>query len=45
MGEYTDLSKPNEDLVIRRTRARLEARFGVGAVRMPSQRTAYLTPS
>ncbi|QZY47082.1 DDE-type integrase/transposase/recombinase [Mycolicibacterium austroafricanum] len=41
MGEYLDLSKPNEDLVIRRTRARLEARFGVGAVKMPSQRTAY----
>ncbi len=27
MSEYTDLSKPNEDLVIRRTRARLDARF------------------
>lgn len=41
MGEYTDLSKPNEDLVIRRTRARLDARFGAGVVKMPSQRTAY----
>ncbi|BBW99213.1 integrase/transposase [Mycolicibacterium moriokaense] len=41
MSEYVDLSKPNEDLVIRRTRARLEARFGVGAVKMPSRSTAY----
>lgn len=41
MGEYTDMSKPNEDLVIRRTRARLDARFGAGAVKVPSQRTAY----
>lgn len=41
MGEYTDMSKPNEDLVIRRTHARLDARFGAGAVKVPSQRTAY----
>ncbi|RZT24306.1 Mu transposase-like protein [Mycobacterium sp. BK558] len=41
MSEYTDLSKPNEDLVIRRTRARLDARFGAGVVKVPSQRTAY----
>ena len=41
MGEYMDMSKPNEDLVIRRTRTRLDARFGVGVVKLPSQRTAY----
>ena len=27
-GEYMELSKPNEDSVIRRTKARLDARFG-----------------
>lgn len=41
MAEYTDLSTPNRDLVIRRTRARLEARYGPAAVHMPSDRTAY----
>jgi transposase InsO family protein len=41
MCEYTELSKPNKDLVIRRTRAYLDLRFGKGAVRMPSQSTAY----
>jgi transposase InsO family protein len=41
MCEFIDQSKPNADLVIRRTKARLEGRFGIGAVKMPSQRTAY----
>jgi transposase InsO family protein len=41
MYEYTDLSTPTKDLVIRRTQARLDVRFGPGVVKMPSQRTAY----
>ncbi|TMS50910.1 DDE-type integrase/transposase/recombinase [Mycobacterium sp. DBP42] len=41
IGEYTELSTPTRDLVIRRTQARLDARFGQGVVKMPSQRTAY----
>jgi transposase InsO family protein len=41
MREYTDLSKPTMDLVIRHTGARLEATYGRGAVRLPSQATAY----
>jgi transposase InsO family protein len=41
MREYTELSTPTRDLVIRRTQARLDARFGQGAVKPPSQRNAY----
>lgn len=41
MAEYTDMSTPTEDLVIRRTNARLEARYGPGVVKLPCQRTAY----
>lgn len=41
MREYTDLSKPTMDLVIRHTGARLEATYGRGGVRLPSPATAY----
>lgn len=41
MCEFTDLSTPTKDLVIRLTNARLKARFGDGVVKPPCQRTAY----
>ncbi|OBG81429.1 transposase [Mycobacterium sp. E802] len=41
MAEYADMSTPTKDLVIRRTNARLDMRYGPGVVKLPSQRTAY----
>ncbi|KUM75546.1 helix-turn-helix domain-containing protein [Streptomyces griseorubiginosus] len=41
MVEHTDQSKPSRTLVIERTRARVIARFGPDAVKMPSRATAF----
>ena len=41
MVEYTDLSRPSKTMVIKRTNARVVARYGVGVVRQPSWPTAY----
>ncbi|NRQ32729.1 transposase [Nonomuraea sp. NN258] len=41
MVEHTDQSKPQRNEVIERTRARLVARFGEGAVDMPGRSKAY----
>jgi transposase InsO family protein len=41
MVEHTGESKPSRKMVIERTRARLLARLGEGAVTLPSQATAY----
>ncbi|GAA1387895.1 helix-turn-helix domain-containing protein [Catellatospora chokoriensis] len=41
MVEHTDESRPSRLLVIERTKARLAARYGDGAVRLPSQASAY----
>lgn len=41
MVEHTDESKPSRTMVIDRTTARVTARFGPGAVRMPSRATAF----
>lgn len=41
MCEFTDLSTPTKDLVIRLTNARVKKRFGEGVVKLPSRRTAY----
>ncbi|MFJ8310192.1 MULTISPECIES: helix-turn-helix domain-containing protein [unclassified Streptomyces] len=41
MVEHTGESKPSRKLVIERTRARVIARHGPDAVRLPSQATAY----
>ena len=39
--EYTDLSRPSKTMVIRRTNARVIARYGVDVVRQPSRPTAF----
>jgi transposase InsO family protein len=41
MAEHADQSTPSRKIVIERTGARLAARFGTGAVLVPSQATAY----
>jgi transposase InsO family protein len=41
MAEHTGRSRPSRLLVIERTRARLDARLGVGTVRLPSRATAF----
>ena len=41
MGEHKEESKPSRTLVIERTRARVNARFGPGAVVQPSRATAF----
>ncbi|MGJ6967023.1 helix-turn-helix domain-containing protein [Streptosporangium sp. G11] len=41
MVEYTDQSRPQRNEVIERTRARLVARFGDGAVDLPGKSKAY----
>jgi transposase InsO family protein len=41
MREHTDLSRPTRDYVTAHARARLIATYGEGAVRLPSQATAY----
>lgn len=41
MVEHTRESKPSRKMVIERTRARVIARYGPDAVRLPSQATAY----
>jgi transposase InsO family protein len=41
MAEHTGESKPSRTLVIDRTRARVIARFGPGAVAQPSRATAF----
>lgn len=43
MVEHRDQSRPNRAMVIKRTEARLAARFGKGAVATPSRATAYRT--
>lgn len=41
MVEHTDQSRPSQAMVINRTNARVVARFGEGAVELPSRATAY----
>ncbi|MBB5913933.1 transposase InsO family protein [Nocardia transvalensis] len=41
MVEHTTASRPSQLMVIRRTNARVELRFGAGAVPLPSQPSAY----
>lgn len=41
MVEHTDQSRPSQSVVISRTNARVIARFGEGAVKIPSRATAY----
>ncbi len=41
MVEHTDQSRPSQSMVISRTNARVIARFGEGAVKIPSRATAY----
>jgi transposase InsO family protein len=41
MGEHKEESKPSRTLVIERTQARVIARFGPGAVALPSRATAF----
>ncbi|MFE4330197.1 helix-turn-helix domain-containing protein [Streptomyces sp. NPDC056831] len=41
MVEHTDQSRPSRTVVIERTRARVIARFGEGAVPQPSRATAF----
>jgi transposase InsO family protein len=41
MVEHTDLSRPSETMVIRRTNARVIARYGADVVRQPSRSTAF----
>ncbi|MEU7835721.1 MULTISPECIES: hypothetical protein [unclassified Nonomuraea] len=41
MAEHVEKSKPSRSMVIRRTEARLLARFGQGGVKLPSKATAF----
>lgn len=41
MVEHTDQSRPSQTMVIDRTNARVEARFGDGVVKCPSRATAH----
>ena len=41
MVEHTDLSRPSETMVSRRTNARVIARYGADVVRQPSRSTAF----
>jgi len=41
MVEHTDMSRPSETMVIKRTNARVVARYGVDVVRKPSRTTAF----
>jgi transposase InsO family protein len=41
MVEHTDQSRPSQSIVIGRTNARVIARYGEGAVKIPSRATAY----
>lgn len=41
MREHTDMSRPTRGYVIAHAAARLAATYGAGAVRLPSQATAY----
>ena len=41
MVEHIDQSKPSQNMVINRTNARVIARLGEGAVKIPSRATAY----
>lgn len=41
MREHTDLSRPTRGYVIAHARARLDATYGEGVVRLPAQATAY----
>lgn len=41
MVEHTDQSRPSQTMVITRTNARVVARFGDGAVELPSRATAF----
>lgn len=41
MVEHTDLSRPSETMVIRRTNARVIARYGADVVPQPSRSTAF----
>ncbi|MHA3024352.1 helix-turn-helix domain-containing protein [Mycobacterium sp. BMJ-28] len=41
MREHTDVSTPTRDFIINHTRARIEATYGNGVVKLPSQATAY----
>jgi transposase InsO family protein len=41
MVEHTDQSRPSQTMVITRTNARVVARFGEGAVEVPSRATAF----
>lgn len=41
MGEHAEESEPSQSIVLRRTAARLTARFGPGEVKMPSRATGY----
>ena len=41
MVEHTDLSRPSQTMVIKRTNARVVARYGVDVVRKPSRTTAF----
>ncbi|MBF6412944.1 Mu transposase C-terminal domain-containing protein [Nocardia cyriacigeorgica] len=41
MAEHTDQSRPSRTMVINRTNARVKARFGDGAVALPSRATAF----
>jgi transposase InsO family protein len=41
MVEHTELSRPSETMVIKRTNARTIARYGFGVVRQPSRATAF----
>ena len=41
MVEHTDLSRPSQTMVMKRTNARVIARYGADLVRKPSRTTAY----
>lgn len=41
MREHTDMSRPTRGYVVAHARARLDATYGAGVVRSPSQATAY----
>ena len=41
MVEYKDQSRPSQTMVIKRTNARVVARFGEGGVELPSRATAF----
>ncbi|MFQ6329621.1 Mu transposase C-terminal domain-containing protein [Nocardia sp. CWNU-33] len=41
MAEHTETSRPSQSMVIIQTNARVRARFGEGAVKIPSRATAF----